>query len=273
MPVVLELAPFGRLDCAGITPDNRAYMTDRLSGIVDAVRLRVEEELRQQLSALTAEHERALEEALREAAHTSERQAQEQAAASEARWSSLLSDARENAQQMVEAAVVAARAEFDTERKAVSSATSQWMAAITAQLAGATTLTEVLDRLGAAAARSARGALFVPRGGTLERWPREGAGHVADAWTSIAAAASRTLEPRSEGTIRAVPILLDRTAVAVLVAPEDGTPQGQLEQLALIGTARLAAVTASRLVQADRWINGQGIIATPNTMPAPATIR
>ena len=53
-------------------------MTDRLSGIVDAVRQRVEEELRQQLAALTAEHERGLEEALREAAQTAERQAQEE---------------------------------------------------------------------------------------------------------------------------------------------------------------------------------------------------
>ena len=248
-------------------------MTDRLSGIVDAVRLRVEEELRQQLSTLTAEHERALEEALREAARTSERQAQEQAQASEVRWSNLLSEARGNAQQMVEAAVGAARAEFDAERTAAQSATSEWTAAVTSQLAGATTLTDVLNRLAAAVATSARGTLLVARHGTLERWPRQGSGDIPDAWISTAAAALRTGEPRGEGAIRAVPLLLDRTVVAVLVAGDQGAGRGHLEQLALIGAARLATVTASRLVQADRWMNGNRRQAMGEVIAPSATTR
>lgn len=229
-------------------------MTDRLSGIVDAVRQRLEEELRQQLTTLTAEHERALEEALREAARTSERQAQE----SEARWSNLLGEARSGAQQMVESAVTAARDGFESERRASQAASAEWTARVNAQLAGAATVTEALNKLAEAVATGTGGALLVSRRGALTTWPLQGGDLMPEGWAAAAAAALQTLEPRSQAGSRAVPVLLDRTGVAVLVSREDAADPGQLEGLALAGAARLATLTATRVVQADRWTGGKG---------------
>lgn len=229
-------------------------MTDRLSGIMDAVRMRLDEELRQQLAALTAEHERGLEEALREAAQTAERQAQE----AEARWAALLTEARSEAQQMVESAVAAARADFQSERTAAQAASSGLTGRLVAELAGATRLTDVLGRLADAVSTGNRGALLVTRRGILVRWPEQGTQDIPEPWTGAAAAALQTLAPRSHGGSRAVPLLLDGAAVAVLVAPEEAGGPGSLDALALAGTARLATLTATRLVQADRWMGGHG---------------
>lgn len=227
-------------------------MSDRLSGIVDAVRGRVEEELRQQLSALTAEHERAVEEALREAARTSEGQAHE----SEARWTALLEDARAGSQEMVESAVVAARAECEAERRTAEASASDWLARVSGALDAAGSLTDVLNRLAGTVATDARGALFVSRGGTPECWPVPGTG-ISEAWTAAAREAVRTRGVCTDAGATAVPVLIDHTPVAVLVTSEAGG-RGRLEQLALVAASRLATVTATRLVQADRWLSGPG---------------
>ena len=241
-------------------------MTDRLSGIVDAVRQRVEEELRQQLAALTAEHERGLEEALREAAQTAERQAQE----AETRWSALLTETRSGTQQLVESAVTAARAGFESERRAAQAASSGLMGRLVAELSGATRLTDVLSRLADAVSTANRGALLVSRRGTLVRWPEQGSQDIPEPWTAAAAAALQTLASRSQVGSRAVPLLLDGAAVAVLVAPEEAGEPGSLDALALAGTARLATLMATRLVQADRWMGGQGPLVRGELAQHPA---
>jgi vacuolar-type H+-ATPase subunit H len=256
---VLQLARFSRLDWAGISPDNREYMTDRLTGIVDAVRQRVEDELRQQLSTLTAEHERALDEALREAAQTSERQSQD----AETRWAALLQEAREGSRQMVESAVAAARAEFESERKTALASASGWWARVSGALDDAGSLTDVLNRLADIVGREAGGVVLVVRRGVLERWPMRTSGSMSEAWTAVANEAVRIRAVRTEAGVTAVPVLIDRTAVAVLVAADDGG-RGRLEQLSLVAAGRLATLTATRLVQAERWLSGprQAMIST-----------
>lgn len=241
-------------------------MTDRLSGIVDAVQLRVADELRQQLASLTAEHERALEEALREAAQTAERQAQE----AEARWSALLTETRSGTQQMVESAVMAARAGFESERRAAQAASSGLMGRLVADLAGTTRLTDVLSRLADAVSTGNHGALLVLRRGALVRWPEQDTQDIPEPWETAAAAALQALASRSHAGSRAVPLLLDGAAVAVLVAPDEAGEPGSLEALSLAGTARLATLMATRLVQADRWMGGQGPLVPGELVQHPA---
>ncbi len=244
-----------------MSPDNRPYMSDRLSGIVEAVRGRVEEELRQQLSALTAEHERAVEEALREAARTSEQQAQE----AEARWAAQLDETRAGSQQLVASAVTAARADLEAERRTAQASASEWLARVSATLGKAGSLTAILNTLADTVASQASGALLVSRRGTLERWSAQGAGSLSEAWAAAAREAVRTRGVLANASATAVPVLIDRTPVAVLVTSEE-EGRGRLEQLALVAASRLATVTATRLVQADRWLSGPGHQAATTTL-------
>ena len=232
-------------------------MTDRLSGIVDAVRQRVEDELRQQLTTLTAEHERALDEALREAARTSERQAHE----AETRWAALLNEAREGSRQMVESAVAAARAEFDSERTSAEASASGWWSRVSGALDDAGSLTDVLNRLGDIVGREGEGVLLVSRRGALERWPIQASGSLPEAWIAVAKEVVRSRAARAEAGVTAVPVLVDRTAVAVLVAADNGGRE-RLEQLSRMAAGRLATVMATRLLQAERWLSGHQATAS-----------
>jgi hypothetical protein len=237
-------------------------MTDRLSAIVDAVRQRVEDELRQQLSALTAEHNRALDEALREAARAAGQEAQ----ANEARWSGLLAEARSQAEQTAASAAAAARAEataavraeYEAQRVSDRSAGEAFRTRLSQDLDGAATLSAVLDALAEAAAAEAGGVLFISKRGSVERWSTRAAasGQVPSEWVDAAASAARAGAALRRGDLFAVPVLLDRTAVAVIVGIEPAGPHSALEGLATAGGARLTAVTASRLVQAERWAGG-----------------
>ena len=229
-------------------------MTDRVSGIVKAVCLRVEDELTQQLNALTTEHERALDEALREAAKACEQQAQE----AEARWSGRIAEVEAQAEQGAAAAVVAARAEYEKARMDARSTETSARLRLSKELDRAGTLSGVLDALTEAAATEAGAALLVSKRGILEHWAPAGLGpsSVSPEWTLAAESAVREREPHRRGDVLAVPVLLDDTAVAVLVGLEPPGDRSTLEPMAIAGSTRLTAVTASRLIQAERWVGG-----------------
>lgn len=242
-------------------------MTDRVAGIVDAVRLRLEDELRQQLAALAAEHERALEtvrEGTRQAVANEARQSEE-------RWSALLAGARADAQRSVEAAVSAARAEYESELEAARRAADRAIEEgqrFREALMRCGSLTEVLDGLADEHARGAEGALFVVREGRCEAW-RDGSddGRRA-ALRPLAEEALRRRTPQQQGDARAVPLLLEGTPVAVLAGRPSRPEDRSLDLIASAATARLAEVVAGRVLQAERWIRPpQAGRATP-TDPA-----
>ena len=229
-------------------------MTDRVTSIVEAVRLRLDEELRRQIEALTADHEQALE--------TQRRTTELEAQAAETRWSSLLESARTESQQLVATAVAAARQEFDAEREAERETERRGAGRdldatrdLVADLDRCATLTDVLNHLAGAVAARPGGGLFVVQDGTVQPWraPGGSVNGLPLGWEGLVDPAVRERRIQRRDGSTAVPVTIDRAVVAVIVSPAAGAHDVTPELLASAGAARLTALTAARLLQAERW--------------------
>ena len=230
-------------------------MTDRVSGIVEAVRHRLEDELRQQLQALTLDHQRELEQ-VRQAAD-------QEAQAAETRWAEMLAGARSEWQQQVETAVTAARHEFEAERESERRAAGADVDATTefvADLDRCTSLTDVLNLMAGAVASRPGGALFVVSGETVRPWPQPGgsAHGLPPGWETLVDPVVRDRQAQRGNETAAVPLMIDGVVIGVLVSPVAGAHDVTPELIAAAGSARLTALTASRLVQAERWTRPAG---------------
>jgi hypothetical protein len=224
---------------------------DRLTRIVEAVRLRVEEELRVQLQSLTADHERDLQ-AAREASESEIRESEE-------RWSALVSNVKEATQQQVEAAVSSARAEYDAERQSERGAVTSQASAIRqvlGDLERCSSLTETLNLLASTSAEQSGAGVFLVKGGRLEPWrdaDSAGGGLTPEAEALLTAALRKRTTLRRDGMC-AVPLMLDGTPVGGMLCPDADTAGLGPDLVASAGAARLAALTASRAVRAERWV-------------------
>ena len=267
---------------------------DSLRGLIDSVRTRVQAELEAQLIAVAQGHEAALA-TLRQRLTA---EADQRAASEQARFKS-------EAQQTIEAAVMAARADveervaaeitrhrIDAERElneqrnrlraesdariaAAASASLQRGTIVPAVRAieSARTLSDMLTTIAAAAAnRVPQSMLLIARGEELKPW------NPAAAWSDVgevAALAGEALTTRSvirnDGTAIAVPLLLDGSAVGVLYGEAPGTGveftgwAEALETLASCGAASLGYLTAVRTAQAREWLGGERAPVAPGT--------
>ena len=242
-------------------------MLDRVEGIVEAVRVRIEGELRQQLASLTTEHEQALLDVRRAA----EQEGQE----AERRWSAQLAESRTEMQRQVDEAVTAARGEFASEREAerlAASAGAEALTRLVADLDRCASLTEVLDRLALASAARPGGALFVVQDGTFQPWRHRGgvSTGLPLGWEQLVDPAVREGTVQRRDGSKAVPLTIDRAVVAVVVSPNGDTTDFTAELMASVGAARLTALTASRLVQAERWTREPGSAVTGQATSVPA---
>jgi hypothetical protein len=240
-------------------------MLDRVAGIVEAVRLRIEEELRQQLHSLNTDHEQALTDVRR----ASEQEAQD----AERRWSAQLAESRTGAQRQIDEAVTAARAAFEVERETERIAASAGAEALTrlmADLDRCASLTDVLNHLALASAARPGGALFVVQDGTFQPWRHPGVSTgLPLGWEQLVDPAVRERTVQRRDGSKAVPLTIDRAVVAVVVSPDTGLQDVTPEVMASVGAARLTALTASRLVQAERWTRGTGSAGTGQAVTAP----
>jgi hypothetical protein len=212
--------------------DNRRVPQEPLSELIESIRSRVQAELDAQLPALAARHEEAIAATRREVEEAAERRNQEMVAAAR----------RE--------------AEADAERRIAALTPpppvpiSRTMLEAFSAMDSATGVSDTLRALAAAAAKQG-GSLFV--GPELDRWPG-GAGEQARGPATLVKdsfSAGRVL--RRDGTI-AAPLLLDGTAIGVLQATASNDADADaLELLARYGAARLGALTAARIIQAQRW--------------------
>ena len=230
-------------------------MLDRVAGIVEAVRLRIEEELRQQLESLNTDHEQALLDIRRAA----EQEAQD----AERRWSAQLAETRTEAQRQIDEAVTAARGEFEIQREAARRAAStgaEALAGLVADLDRCTSLTAVLNRLALASAARPGGALFVVQDGTFQPWRHPGgvSTGLPLGWEQLVDPAVRERTVQRRDGLTAVPLRIDQGVVAVVVSPDTDVHPFTPELMASVGAARLTALTAARLVQAERWTRGPG---------------
>jgi hypothetical protein len=234
-------------------------MLDRVAGIVEAVRLRIEEELRQQLHELTTDHEQALLDVRR----ASEQEVQD----AERRWSAQLVESQTEAQRRIDEAVTAARSAFDTERETHRTAAStavQTVRRLVADLDRCASLTDVLNHLAAACAARPGGALFVVQDGTFQPWRRPDGVSIGLplGWEQLVDSAVRERTVHRHDGSRAIPLTIDREVVAVIVSPDGDIEDLTPELMASAGAARLTALTASRLLQAERWTRGPGSAGT-----------
>jgi hypothetical protein len=250
--VGLELVRFYQLDWPLLPLDNRRVAQESLSDLIESIRSRVQAELDAQLPALAARHEEAVAEARREAEAAAARLTADTVATARR-------DAEADADRRTREAVAAARreAEAETERRISARMPAPARPMSRTILNGLSAIDEarnISDMLRAIAeAASEQGAsLFV--GPELERWPAAPGGQPSAPTDLVkeSFAAARVL--RRDGAI-AAPLLLDGIAVGVLHAASPADEDAEaLDIIARYGATRLGLLTATRTMQAQRWI-------------------
>jgi hypothetical protein len=223
---------------------------EQFNAAVESIRTRVQAELDAQLTTLAARYEDALATARQEAEADASRRIQEAVGAARR-------EVEAEAERRTREAVEVARREVETDAdrriSAMAPAPSMNPRILESMSAidEATSVSAMLNAVSVAA--SAYGAaLYVGPG--LERWPAAGAASSAALAAIVSESFATRHMIRRDGAM-AAPVLLDGSAIGVLHAPSPSEAESEaIDIIARYAAARLGLFTATRTLQARRWI-------------------